>query len=102
MFQMIKEAASLQKNVKKIQAQLREKTVEFSSGTGQVTVKARGDGTVAQVKIDPAVVVPERVADLEKMTLKAVEGALAAAKKLGASEMKNFAAKMGLPDIPGM
>ncbi len=102
MFQMIKEAASLQKNVKKIQSQLREKTVEYSSGQGQVTVKARGDGTIAQVKMDPSVVVPERVAELEKMTLKAVEGALAEAKKLSAAEMKDFASKMGLPDLPGM
>ncbi len=102
MFKMIKEAASLQKNVKKIQAQLREKTVEYSSGQGQVTVKARGDGTIAQIRIDPAVVIPGRAAELEKMTLKAVEGALAEAKKLGAAEMKEFASKMGLPDLPGM
>jgi nucleoid-associated protein EbfC len=102
MFQMIKEAASMQKNVKRIQAQLREKTVEYSSGPGQVTATARGDGSIARISIDPSVIAPERASDLEKMVLKAVDGALDAAKKLGATEMKAFAAKMGLPDIPGM
>ncbi len=39
---MIKDAAGMQKNVKKMQSQLRAKTVEFSSGNGLVTVTARG------------------------------------------------------------
>lgn len=102
MFKMLKEAASLQKNVKKIQSELRQKTVEFSSGVGQVTVTARGDGSIANVKIDPCVVDPRRAANLEKMVLNAVEGAIEKAKKLSTAEMKKFAAEMGLPDIPGL
>lgn len=102
MFAMIKEAASLQKNMKNIQSKLRQKMVEYSSGEREVTVVARGDGTIAGIRIDPSVVKPDKVRELEKMVLKAVDGALEEAKTLGASEVKNLAAGMGLPDIPGL
>ena len=50
---MIKDAAGMQKNVKKIQSQLRSQTVDFSSGNGLVTVTARGDASIAVIHIDP-------------------------------------------------
>ena len=102
MFKMLKEAASLQKNVKQIQSKLRKQTVEFSSGVGEITVTARGDGSIADIKIAPGVINPGKAAELEKMVLRAVEGAIGEAKKLSSAEMKNFAAEMGLPNIPGL
>ena len=108
MFKMIKDAASMQRNVKKIQAQLREQTVDFSAGggrgdaCGQVTVTARGDGSVAAIKIAPAAMDPSRPAVLEKMLLTAVEGALDAARKRSAVEMRRLMSEMGMPDLPGM
>lgn len=102
MFKMIKDAASMQRNVKKIQAQLRQQTVAFSASGGQVTVTARGDGSVESVKIDPAAMDPARPAVLEKMVLTAVEGALDAARKHSATEMRRLMSEMGMPDMPGM
>ena len=102
MFKMIHDAAAMQKQVKKIQSQLREKTVEYSSAGGKVTVTARGDASVAAIRIDPAVINPAQPAVLEKLILSAVDGALEAAKELSARNMKNLASEMGLPDIPGL
>lgn len=102
MLQMIREAGTLRKNVKKIQSQLRQKTVEFSCKSGQVTAVARGDGTIANLRIDAAAVDPGRASELEQMVLEAVDGALGEAKKLSGAEMRSFAAEMGLPDIPGL
>ncbi len=102
MFKMLKDAASMQRNVKKIQAQLRQQTVDFSAGGGQVTATARGDGSVAAIKIAPEVMDPSRPAALEKMVLTAVEGALDAARKQSASEMRRLMSEMGMPDLPGM
>ena len=102
MFQMMRDAATMQKQVKKIQAQLREKTVEFSSGGGKVTVTARGDASVAAIRIDPSVINPAQPAVLEKMVLAAVDGALEAAKAMSARDMKHLASEIGLPDIPGL
>ena len=102
MFQMIRNAAVMQKQVKKIQHQLRDKTVEFSSGGGQVTVTARGDASVAAIRIDPSVINPAQPAVLEKLVLAAVDGALDAAKDMSGREMKQLASEIGLPNIPGL
>jgi len=99
---MIKDAAGMQKNVKKIQSQLRAKTVEFSSGKGLVTVTARGDASIAAIRIDPRALDAEHPAALEKLMLTAVEGALEAAKKMSADNMQTMMADMGLPNIPGL
>lgn len=100
MFKMLKDAASMQRNVKKIQAELRQKTVEYAGG--KVTVTARGDASIAAIRIDPSVIDPARPAALEKLVLTAVEGALEAAREMSAREMKKIVSDMGLPDIPGM
>ena len=99
---MIKDAAGMQKNMKKMQAQLRAKTVEFSSGNGLVTVTARGDASVSAIRIDPRAMDAAHPATLEKLVLTAVEGALEAAKKMSAGDMQTLMADMGLPNIPGL
>ncbi|MFH1476274.1 MAG: YbaB/EbfC family nucleoid-associated protein [Verrucomicrobiota bacterium] len=99
---MIKDAAGMQKNMKQMQAQLRAKTVEYSSGGGLVTVTARGDISVAAVRIDPRAIDALNPAALEKMVLAAVEGALEAAKKMSATDMQAMMTDMGLPNIPGL
>ncbi len=99
---MIKDAAGMQKNMKKMQAQLRAKTIEFSSGNGLVTVTARGDASIAAIRIDPRAMDATRPAALEKLVLTAVEGALEAAKKMSAEDMRAMIGEMGLPNIPGL
>lgn len=99
---MIKDAAGMQKNMKKMQAQLRAKTVEFSSGNGLVTVTARGDASIAAIRIDQRAMDVAHPAVLEKLVLTAVEGALEAAKKMSAEDMQAMMGEMGLPNIPGL
>ena len=102
MFKMMKEAAGMQRNMKKIKEQVRQETEEYSAGGGQVVVTARGDGSVASIKIAPAAMDPARPAALEKMLLSAVEGALEAARKKSAVQMRRLMSDMGMPDMPGM
>ena len=99
---MIKDAAGMQKNVKKMQSQLRAKTIEFSSGNGLVTVTARGDASIAAICIDPRAMDAAQPAELEKLVLTAVEGALEAAKKMSADDMQTMMADMGMPNLPGL
>lgn len=99
---MIKDAAGMQKNMKKMQAQLRAKTVDFSSGNGLVTVTARGDASIAAIRIDPRAMDAGHPAALEKLVLAAVEGALEAAKTMSAEDMRAMMGDMGLPNIPGL
>ena len=100
MMKLMKQAASMQKNMEKMQADLALRTVEFSSGGGMVNVIARGDATVDRIKIDPKVVDPNDVEMLEDLILSAVDGALKKSKEMVADEMSKLTAGLGLP--PGM
>ncbi|MCX7009548.1 MAG: YbaB/EbfC family nucleoid-associated protein, partial [Kiritimatiellaeota bacterium] len=84
---LMKQAATMQKDMERVQGELAQKTVEFSAGGGAVTATARGDGTLASIKIDPKVVNPAEVDLLEDLVTAAVEGALAAAKDMAAKEL---------------
>lgn len=96
---MMQQAASMQKEMERVQAELAEKTVEFSSGGGMVTAIARGDGTLADVRIDAKVVDPEDVEMLQDLVLASVNGALNEAKDAASKEMAKVTAGLGLPGM---
>lgn len=100
MMKLMKQAASMQSDMKKMQEELADKTVEFSSGGGMVKAVARGDMSIERIAIDPKVVDPDDVEMLEDMVTAAVDGALKAAKDMAAEEMQKITAGMGIP--PGM
>ena len=98
MFSMAKQAAGLQKNLKKIQAELKNKTAEFSAADGKVKALARGDGTILKISIAPDMLNPGQAGALEKAVLAAVQGAIDSAKKEGQAALQRMAADMGLPE----
>ena len=97
MMKMIQQAAAAQKQMQKVQEELTQRTVEFSSGGGMVTATARGDGSLVKIKIAPKVVDPADVELLEDLVTSAVDGALKAAKDLAMQEMQKVTAGLGLP-----
>lgn len=99
MMKLMKQAASMQKNLLKAQEELALKTVEFSSGGGMVVAVARGDGTIASIKIDPKAIDPSDAEMLQDMVLAAVDGALKASKEMAAAEMNKLTAGMGIPGL---
>jgi DNA-binding YbaB/EbfC family protein len=100
MFDMMKQAASMKKKMKKIQKELVKQTVEASSGG--VTVVACGDMSVRSVKIDTSDANTADTARLEKMIVGAVNNAMAAAKKKAAAEMSSMTGGLGgLADMMG-
>jgi len=101
-FKMMKDTVLAQKNLKKIQNEIRQKTVEHSSAGGEVRVTARGDASLTGIKIEPAALDPNRADKLEKMIMEAVNGALEKAKEMSAEHMQKLMADMGLPNIPGL
>jgi hypothetical protein len=96
---MMKQAASMQKDMERVQADLAARTVEFSSGGGMVTATARGDGTVAKIKIDPKVINPTDADMLEDLVLTAVDGALRQVKEIAAKEMEKVTAGLRMPGL---
>ncbi len=96
---LMKQAASMQKNMERMQAEMAQQTFEFSSGGGMVRAIARGDGTVAAIKIDPKVIDPNDVEMLEDMVLAAVDGALTTAREAAAKEMSKLTAGLNIPGL---
>ena len=97
MLKLMKQAQAMQKNMEKAQAELADKEVEFSAGGGMVTAVAKGDGSLARLRIDPKVVDPEDVEMLEDLVFAAVDGAITAAKDMAAEEMGKLTQGLNLP-----
>ncbi len=97
MMKMLKQAASMQKEMQRVQAELAEKTVEFTTGGGMVKAVARGDLSIESIRIDPKVVDPEDVEMLEDLLLAAVDGAMKAAQEMMQTEMGKVTAGLNLP-----
>jgi DNA-binding YbaB/EbfC family protein len=96
---LIKQAARVQAEVEKVQAQLAQRTVQASSGGGAVTAVARCDGTLVSIKIDPAAVNPAEVQLLEDLVLAAVNQALRQARDISTAEMSKATAGFQLPGM---
>ena len=96
---LMKQAMSMQKDLERVQGELGNRTVDFSSGGGMVVATARADGTLAKIKIDPKVVNPADVEMIEDLVLAAVDGALKAAKEVANQEMGKVTSGMRLPGM---
>lgn len=103
MMKMMKQAADLQKNMKKKQAELAKTEVQFTAGGGMVTAVASCDMKIKSIKINPDAVDPSDVEMLEDLVLAAVDGALGSAQETMSREMGKLTGDMGLPagmDLP--
>jgi DNA-binding YbaB/EbfC family protein len=95
MMKMMKQAAALQKDLKKKQEQLAEKEVEFTSGGGAVKAVATCDGSLQSIKINPEAVDPADIEMLEDLVFSAVDGALKAGRAEMEKEMGALTKGMG-------
>ena len=95
----MKQAARMQQEMEKIQADLAARTVEATSGGGAVKVTAKCDGTIGAVKIDPAAVNPQDVTLLEDMLVTALNQALTQAKEISNNEMGRVTKGFNLPGL---
>ncbi len=94
---LMKQAARMQQQMERTQAELASRTVEASSGGGAVKVIAKCDGTIASVKIEPQAVNPADVQLLEDMILGAANQALGQAKDIANGEMGKVTQGLNLP-----
>ena len=96
---LMKQAAKMQQQMERVQAELAGKTVEATSGCGAVKVTVRCDGTLGGIKIDKDALDPEDVEVLEDMILTAVNSGLAEAKEISNREMGSVTQGIGLPGL---
>lgn len=97
MMKMMKQAASMQKDMKKKQKMLSKKTVEFSSKGDLVTATATCDMKVQNIKISPELANPSEIKKLEIAVLDAIKGVIKMAQNEASAEMKSLTKGMDLP-----
>ena len=102
MKQMQKQAATMQKQMESIQASLKERVIETSSGGGMVTVNVNGKQELLSVKIDKEVVDPDDVQMLEDLILAAVSQGLKKSHEMYQEEMGKMTGGMNIPGLPNM
>ena len=96
----MKQAQKMQAEATRIQAEMANKTVEFTAGGGALKVVAKGDGMIASITLDKGAVNPDDVEMLQDLLLAGINGALDAAKKMADAEMSKLTAGLQLP--PGL
>ena len=97
---MMKKVQKLKNEMKKMQEELKKKTVEVSAGGGAVKVVMNGEKEVQSLHIDPAAVDPEDVEMLQDLLSAAFNESVKKVDDMMASEMGKLTGGLGLP--PGM
>ena len=97
---MMKKVQKLQGEMKKMQEELKTKTVEVSAGGGAVKIVMNGDKQVQSLTIDPAAVDPQDVEMLQDLISAAVNESIKKVDDMMATEMGKITNGLGLP--PGL
>mgnify|MGYP000222704798 CR=1 FL=1 len=94
---MMKKVQKMQADMKKMQDELKKKTVEVSVGGGVVKVVMNGEKQMQSLVIDKAAVDPEDVEMLQDLILSAVNQAMVKVDEMMASEMSKLTSGLNLP-----
>jgi len=95
---MMKQAKMMQKQMERVQEELKDMRFEASAGGGAVKLTVNGDQEVLEVKINKDIVDPEDIEMIEDMVMVAANDAIKQSK----NEAKNkIAGLTGGINIPG-
>lgn len=94
MSSLLKQAQKMQDDMQKTQEELEKQEVEGSAGGGLVKVKVSGKKKLLSIKIDPKVLDPDDVEEVEDLVMAAVNQAIDNADKLSSDEMSKVMPKL--------
>ena len=97
---MMKKVQKMQNEMKKMQDELKRKTVDVTAGGGAGKIVMNGEKQVQSLTIDPAAVDPEDVEMLQDLISAAFNEATKKVDEMMASEMGKLTSGLGLP--PGL
>ena len=87
--------AKLLLQVRKVQKQLKNHTLEIEGGNGAVVVEITGEQKIKKVHIDPDRVDLENIGSLEGWLAEAMREAITQSQKLAAEKMRPFMGQLG-------
>ncbi len=96
---MLNQAWELKSKLDKAQEELKNITVEASSGKGAVKVIINGKQKIQSIKISPQVIDPNKAEQLEKLVLTAVDEAITKSQKLAAKQLKELTGGLKIPGL---
>ena len=97
MMKMMKQAASMKKDMAKKQKMLAKKSVTFTNRAQTVSVSATCDMKIKGLEIQPEIVNPAEIKKLEIAILESIRGAITMAQNEASAEMKSLTKGMDLP-----
>lgn len=98
-FDMIKQARELKSKLDKAQKELSKAKIEVDSGKGAIQIVIDGQQKIHSIKISPDIVDPEKVGNLEKMLLKAIQDATNESQKMAEKRMKEITGGLKIPGL---
>lgn len=99
MQKIMQQAKKMQQDMLKKQEELKERTIEVTSGGGAVKIVIALDLSVKSVSIDKDVVDPDDVEMLENLVLAAMRESIEKAKSIQEKEMSSVTGGLGLPGM---
>lgn len=96
---MMRQAQKMQKEMARMQEELKKRVVEGTAGGGMVTAQVSGGMELLALKIDPQVLSPDEKDVLEEMIVAAVNAATKEAQKMVQQEMGKITGGAGLPGL---
>ncbi|MHC4938799.1 MAG: YbaB/EbfC family nucleoid-associated protein [Planctomycetota bacterium] len=94
---LMKQAQKMQGDLKRLQDDLKDRIVEGKAGGDAVIAYANGNQELVQLKIDPDVVDPDDIEELEDLVVAAVRAALDESRKMYEEETGRITGGMNLP-----
>lgn len=96
---LMKQAQRMQRDMGKIQEELKERYVEGAAGDDAVKVIASGGGEIVKIEISPDAVDEDDLSLLEDLVIAAVNTALQKAEELKQEEMSKVTGGMNFPGM---
>jgi nucleoid-associated protein EbfC len=95
--QMMKQAKMVQKEMERVQEELKEAKFEASSGGGAVKAVVNGDQELLEIKINRDAYDPDDIEMLEDMILVAVKDAINQSKEESKSRLMGLTGGLNIP-----
>lgn len=99
MGKIMKQVQKMQEDMARLQEELKDMTVEATSGGGMVKVVANGKQEIKEIKINREVIDPEDPEMLEDLVLSAVNEALRRSQELQAEQMGRLTGGLKIPGL---